>query len=389
MTSLKKKNTLILLIILLTTFFPSTTIFNFLKMVIASVLLIFNLNKSHLYIDKIFFLWAINIILATFVVGLFENTFAVNKLIHEFVRIIYYAVLVSLCCNIKFSLKDLYIGCTFIILVHFTIQLTQYLKLGIFDNFIETYYLAGNADNIHYVQSQSTAYAFRSGSIFINPNVYVCYPYLSTGVFLQYYKNHGSIFSLIMVIVSFFSVVLTGSRMGMVAMLCIIFIFLFFNKGLSDTKVQLLLIGILVVVLFNIKDVIKMMGDLRAFNLGEEAYSGSLSIKLGGLKGYLRNANPVYWLFGGFGSKYTNVAFDFEYAYIFAWFGVFGCYWYLILIKKIYNSRNKMYPIINNITVVSVLLTAMAATSILNMSVFPYIAVISFPELIDTNQVSR
>ena len=91
-------------------------------------------------------------------------------------------------------------------------------------------------------------------------------------------------------------------------------------------------------------------------------------------------------MFGGFGSTATNIAFDFEYAYIFSWFGIFGYIWYFGLIKRIYNSRNRKYPIINNITVISILLTAMAATSILSMSVFPYIAAISFTKIIDNDE---
>ena len=102
-----KENTFIVAIVVATTFLPSTNQFNILKMVIVFLLLLI-LNQGFM-VNKIFVFWSFNILLATLAVILYERNIVANTIVHEGVRVIYYAMIVTLCMRLKLSLKNLYI----------------------------------------------------------------------------------------------------------------------------------------------------------------------------------------------------------------------------------------------------------------------------------------
>ena len=376
-----KENTFIVAIVVATTFLPSTNQFNILKMVIVFLLLLI-LNQGFM-VNKIFVFWSFNILLATLAVILYERNIVANTIVHEGVRVIYYAMIVTLCMRLKLSLKNLYIICVFVVCIHFSIQMTQFLDLGVFNSFIEQYYLAGDANNLHYVQAINDSYSFRSGSIFINPNVYVCYPYLSTGVFLQYYKTKNKYTPLFMAVIAFCSIVLTGSRMGIITYACIILLFLLIEgkQQRGVTKFQIVIVLLVVIAIINWNSLFPMISDMRAFELYDGTYEGSFSVKVQGVLSYLLLSNPLYWIVGSLGSSTTNFAIDMELGYIFAWFGCMGFYWYIKLLKTLYKWHCKDFEIISKVTLFSVVLTGLAASSVLNMSVFPYICVIALTRL--------
>lgn len=376
--AIQKNDNWLLFIVILTTFLPTDSRFSIVKLLLILVAYVYKSSSPTIPQIKLLVLWIENIGIASLAVIICEGTINSNTILHELIRVIYYYLVVALCSKMRISLRSLYISCSIVIWIHFTIQLTQYLRLGIVDSFITRYYLSGDVQNVHYVQAINTSYSFRSGSIFINPNVYVCYPYLSIGVFLQYYQRHAKWNALIMVVIAFISVVLTGSRMGMVTCICIMVWYIIKEAGKAKGKNNIyILVGLLLVfVLLN------WNGDLRAFQFGQSAYENSLGIKLSSIGDYLKISNPVYWLTGSLGSP-SNFHMDIEYGYIFAWFGFFGFIWYSRLLRSIYRTHSVEFKLLSNITIISVLLTGISATSILNMSVFPYICLISFPMLFD------
>lgn len=90
---------------------------------------------------------------------------------------------------------------------------------------------------------------------------------------------------------------------------------------------------------------------------------------------------PLYWVFGSLGSTRVNVPIDMEFGYVFAWFGIIGYYWYFKFIRLIYRKNKSSFPTLCIIMVLAILLTAFGASSILNMNVFPFIAVLAFVNL--------
>lgn len=291
-----------------------------------------------------------------------------------------------LCSRLKVSIEFLFYCCSVVLCIHFMVQVTQYLRMGIFDPYIVKYYLAGNAENIHYQLATQVYYQFRSGSIFINPNVYVCYPYLSMAVFLEYRRQTNSIWAVLMCVVAFASVVLTGSRMGLGSCVLILGWYMFFGnkdrKRVASSNIVPVLLGVVLIFifLFNFDSIGSSTSDLRAFNLSE-AYEGSGSTKLGGFIAYLSNCNPIYWITGSLGSQALNVQYDMELGYVFGWFGILGIIWYKDLIKLVYHNNRNEFKVLSTVATISILMTAIGATSVLNMSVFPYICVISLTTL--------
>jgi len=393
--SSKLKTNFPFVILLATTFLPVNDTFNILKILIVSLLIISTKHPSDLSLaairwKNIIWMWLLSIIVATFSVFIFERHFNTGLLFHEIARIAYYGLVMFLCSKLRISLRFMFYCCAVVLSIHFLIQITQYYRLGVFDPYIVKYYLSGNANNIHYQLATQYYYEFRSGSIFINPNVYVCYPYLSLSVFLEYWRRTKSIVPKLMSLVAFLSVVLTGSRMGLGSCILIFGWFYFYGneeKARNNANIVLSLLVGLVIVAFiasNWHDINSSASDFRAFNL-REAYAGSGSAKLGGFLAYLTHCNPIYWITGSLGSNELNIQFDMELGYVFAWFGILGVVWYKKLIQTVYHNNRQDFKVLSTVATISILLTAIGATSILNMSVFPYICAISLTSVATSN----
>lgn len=377
----EKNNIVVISILLLMTLLPSTNLFFYLRIAVITVLFFFLEGEKKIY--NIFLFWMVNIVLAVACVWLVEQSVAFNTVFHEISRVVYYALFVGICSRCKIQFDVLAKMCGALLLFHFAIQLTQYFHLGLVDHFIETYYLSGNSENLHYIQAVSDSYSFRSGSIFINPNVYVVYPYLCTGVFLQQYERKGNMSSLVFVVICLLSILLTGSRMGILTYACIVIWYLLFRGKRISTKMskgKVLTLIVLLVVLFNWQSISQLFSDSRALQISE-GLDSSFEVKIGGLQGYMEISSPLYWIFGSLGSTRVNVPIDMEFGYVFAWFGIIGYYWYVKFIRLIYRKNKSDFPTLCVIMVLAILLTAFGASSILNMNVFPFIAVLAFVNL--------
>lgn len=386
------KSNVALLILLATTFLPVSERFNLIKL-LTIFLLCFYVPKPkyRTWFDKegkgIIALWLISAIIASLGVLFVEGIFNQSWTFHEFSRILYYGLVMFLCSRIQIDLRFLFFCCCIVLGIHFTIQLTQYLKLGTFNHLIETYYISEeDIGKSHYQQAVSPYYSFRSGSIFINPNVYVCYPYLTLAVILEYYRQTRQLWPLLMIVVAFLSVVFTGSRMGMLAFIIItIWFFKFIGRNKRKRKTNnigtfIFILALVIVGIFFGEELINSMDDFRAFEL-ESAYQSSGETKVSGFLIYLQYCNPFYWLTGSLGSKALNIQIDMEFGYIIAWFGILGIIWYSRLIKGIYRNNLQQFRVLSTIATLGILVTAIGASSVLNMSVFPYICAIALTNL--------
>lgn len=401
-TNNQKSDKIILLIILFTTFLPSYGKFGIIKIILIFVLWSFKTAQGIVderimsYRKKsrgIILLWFISIFLAAFAVFIMEGAVNYSRIVHELSRLFYYIFLIDLSFKISISLKFLFYACSVIIIIHLGIQWAQSRSIAFVDDFIMNNYLGGDEISVsHYLDakynSEVAGIMARTGSIFVNPNVYVCYPYLSLGVFLEYFRRNKGNFPLFMIIAAFVSVIYTGSRMGMGSFLLILIWYLWYSKkfksnipaGALSIKWFLIIIALIFFVILYFQNIIDWINNTRAFSL-DKAYESSGEIKLYGLLGYLKISYPLEWLFGSLGSDRLNIPIDMEWGYIYAWFGILGLIWYLKLIKLIYDYHKKQYRIISTVSALAVILTAIGASSVLNMSVFPFICAIAFTNL--------
>lgn len=378
-----------LIILLLTTFFPANGTFNILRILI--VIALFFITKETpkndvllRYRNLIIILWFVSIIVAMAAVFFVEGDYNQTTLLHEIERLVFYTLLLFLCPRIRTTLSMLFWCCVGIIGIHFFIQVTQYLHLGTFDDFIRTYYVPDGEFHAHFSLAFSEE-GFRSGSIFLNPNVYVCYPYLSLGVFLEYFKRTRSSFVIVAILISFLSILLSGSRMGMVAYLSILLWFIFFRGNNNQYQNPLFYLGLLIffiVILFFINDIGSFMNNQRSFSF-ESAFEGSGGAKRNLFSLYLESSPPIYWITGSLGSLLYVYQIDMEIGYIFAWFGLLGVVWYYLLLKTIYKYNQPKFKIIGTVAIIAILATAMGASSILNLSVFPFICALTLSRIQD------
>lgn len=386
-----RKEDVSLLLLLATTFLPGNDKFNIIRIIIVTLLcFVCRSNQTKSYAGRIgkqiVCLWIGSIFLAMCSVAIVEGGFNTSVILHEISRVFFYSLVIYACVHIRINIKKLFVYCAFILCLHFIIQLTQYLRLGTFNNFIETYYLLGNAENVHYQLATKEYYSFRSGSIFINPNVYVCYPYISLAVFLEYYRRTNAVIPLFLIIIAFISILLTGSRMGLLSFIIILLWYRFYGKRRSlksrhsrSFAKYLLVSCFLILFVFNVKELLSFFSEMRAFNIGE-AYEGSGSSKLIGFIYYLTHSNPLYWLTGSLGTRELAVQIDMEFGYVFAWFGIIGLIWYFKLLNVVYRNNKSEFNVLSSVTTIGILITAIGASSILNMSVFPYICAVSLTQ---------
>lgn len=374
-----------LIILLLTTFFPNNGTFNILRIIIV-IALFFITRKAPKndvllkYRNLILIIWFASIIVALVAVFMVEGDYNQSIISHELERLVFYILLLFLCPRIRATLPMLFWCCIAVIGIHFFIQITQYFHLGIFDDFIRTYYITDGEYHAHFAMAMAED-NFRSGSLFLNPNVYVCYPYISLGVFLEYFKKYHSPVAIVAIIFAFISILLTGSRMGMVAYISIFAWFVFFRGESSQYKNPAFYLGILIaliVIVFFINDINNFISDQRAFSF-EGAYEGSGGVKRNFLGLYLLTCPPIYWFTGSLGTNMYLFQIDMEIGYIFAWFGILGVIWYYLLLKTFFKYRKNNYRIIGTVAVIAILATAMGASSVLNVLVFPFICAITLP----------
>lgn len=398
----KKFNWIVLTIILFTTFIPSFGNYAIYKLIIIFAL--WCIKSTQQIVDEniisyrkkgrnIILFWFLSIFLAAITVVIVEGGLNQSTIIHEISRIAYYLFLIDLCFKTTISLTFLFYACSVIILVHCIIQWAQTASYGPIENYITEYYINGEENLNHYLGNKTNAIhqdkMMRAGSIFVNPNVYVCYPYISLGVFLQYYRRKKGYLPLIMIGVAFMSIVYTGSRMGMGSFLFILAWYLWYSSRVKSNKSSIkgysvIFLLLLFVVLYG-ENLGEWFGETRAFSL-DTAYDTSGEIKFLGFLGYLKLSYPLEWLFGSLGADRLAIPIDAEWGYIFAWFGIFGLIWYLKLIKLVYDYHKTTYPIISTVAAFAIILTAIGASSVLNMSVFPYICAISFTNLLSSQK---
>lgn len=191
--------------------------------------------------------------------------------------------------------------------------------------------------------SSNNISGFRLAGLFRNPNQCSKYVTLITAVFLLDSKT-TFIKSLPFLGLASFSILMTGSRTGLVVFMCLVFFSLFLNDKVSRTAKTtsiIVLIGLALFVLYE-------AADFRGLRV-DEGINDSAGAKFGALKDYLsRSTDPFHFLFGHV-DQYLFVAssgnihssIDCEYGYMIFNYGIVGFAFYIIFFCKLFKGFTK------------------------------------------------
>jgi hypothetical protein len=353
------------------------------------LLLIFLVNnfiiKSSMHIelvkfDKIIFIFIFFLIssyLLAIAVGVFyANGIDLQKIFHEGTRLVYYVltilVISKLCVKFDTILQTMKV----LLVFHLAIQLLQWFGSSEINIFIENIYVSNRivtTTTRHLNLADKTlGTSFRSGSIFLNPNVYMVYPLIFLLFFLEArLAKKKSIYN-VWIFFTFVSLFLTGSRSSLI--ISIVIVLLYINN--FKVVISLLTFFLLILSILSFYDIFSISINSRWFQVQEGLFD-SLAVKFNGFIYYLKNVDSIWlFLFGSLATKFSSIQIDMEIGYILLWFGILGYFWYGIILKLIlrmnYSKRIKM-------GVLSIfLLVGVTATIYFNITVFPFFSLLIF-----------
>ena len=257
----------------------------------------------------------------------------------------------------------------------------QYFELFDTYKFLLNNYLDSGASTAHLDLAYGGRSNFRSGSIYINPNVYMLFPLIFVVVFLYDSNETKSIMPYLWIMASAMSIFLTGSRTGLVLFVIIFGFYVLSNKQNKAKNITVLIVG--VIALFLIFSLLGGSFDSRMFDINTE---DSFGIKFQGLIGYFKISNPAYWIFGSIASS-VSVPIDMEFGYIVSWFGVIGLFWYFSLIKSLGTNIKPGTKFYYRAIQALIIVNMISSSAILNMSFFPFLCLVVFPNIIGRKEV--
>lgn len=300
---------------------------------------------------------------------------------HEVMRMIYCALLIMSVSKLYISFNVIYLAALVAFIPNFAIQVLEYIHFPGIIGFIQQHYVTDPATNlVHLQQATYTGADFRSGSVFINPNVYMVIPMISMCVFFYRDRTKPSLLNTCLIVATLVSGLLTGSRTSIVVMATIMVIY--YSKYSTGTS-KLVMFAIIAVAA--VKYGSGMLSNSRALQLAD---TSSFDAKYMSFIWYWQRtaSMPLLWFTGSLGS-YMTIGMDSEWGYIYAWYGIFGIMWYLRYINTMWkNNRNiKFY---SKLITISCAMVAMTATVLLCMPVYSFAGLVAFSHLRENERIS-
>lgn len=361
-------------------FLPMSSICNILRLGIAVLLFIMvSLRKGINNITKTMFIifacMLMSLIFSRLAVLAFEGKANEALWIHELQRIGFYIILILVVYNYKVSFDFLFKICVVTLFFHVTIQTLQLMGVEAVFDFIETYYLEEGDSGIHLSLARSKNIAsFRSGSIYMNPNVYMVVPLSILGVVLQRDKQKFSLFNMFLIMVTLYSLLLTGSRTSVIIAICMIVYYIIKREELHEFRWVFLGFGAVIL----IATIGILAAKYRAFNI-VDGLSSSLGVKMENFSEYIIYSPTVYLITGSLSSRRT-VGMDSEWTHIYAYFGILGIIWYVSFLKLLLRNKEK-YPIHAKLLTLNVCMVAASASVMLCMPVFSFVCLLLLAEI--------
>ena len=382
MNTRNRSDELIAYVFALLIYIPSNSWGNIIRMGLLSVVFIFKyLRESHARRDVTAIAgdMVISPLLSSVIVFLFEGVLGSSLFIHEMMRMIFSALMLLTVTKMNVSFKCIYRIALLALLPNLAIQLMQYLHIGDISSVIRAYYLTEDVTGwSHLDLASGTEIEFRSGSVFLNPNVYMVIPLMSLVVFLQQDRLKPKLVNYIFILCSVLSCLLTGSRTSTVAS---VFIFGFYFLRYANKRSKIVIIAMMVLIAAEMgKSLSEESRALQLFNF-EDGNADSLIVKIKGFLWFWQStlSIPVYWLTGALTSSIA-VSIDCEWGHIYTWYGIFGLYWYIKYLKIAINQNSSVSYYAKPLTYVSGII-AITASVLLCMPIYSFVAVLLFANL--------
>ena len=372
-----KYNYFTVLIIALLTLVPLTTLGNLLRLGIAGVLLLFkdrSNSKLHKNMPLMFLAMVVGIFISFVTVTLVEGTADFSVTLHEMQRFAFYILLIIVVYDYKVPFKYIYWICISILLFNFAIQLLQFNGAEWVNDFIRQYYLVGSDTHLELATTKYGTASFRSGSIYMNPNVYMVIPCSVLCVVLQANIKKPSILNYLFAVVCIWSLLLTGSRTTFIVAVAIVVIYFILDKNVGRIKWAIIAAGVLLLII----NMDSLQENYRIFDVSS-GFDSSVGHKLSGFSAYLENANPIYFVTGSLSSSFSPMI-DAEWGYVFAYFGIIGLYWYVTFIMMLDRNKDTL-PFLSVALRLVICLIACTATIVLCMPVFSFFCLIGLVEI--------
>lgn len=269
---------------------------------------------------------------------------ASSKSILTTVNLLLMLLLFPFVTDVRIRNVFLYIAIIYVIVS----QITMFVNVPAISSFYEALYplTEENGDYYQYVLSTANSgniSGYRLAGLFRNPNQCSKYVTLITAVFLLDSKI-PFIKSLHFLGIAAFSVIMTGSRTGLVVFMTLIFVSLFLKESVSKTSkhLSIVLLVFLAAVLLN------MASDFRGLRV-DDGLNDSANSKFGAVIDYLSHEfDLIYFLFGHLdqylfvaSSDLVHPTLDCEYGNMIFNYGFIGFTLYIIFFCRLYKNFSK------------------------------------------------
>lgn len=330
----------------------------------------------------------------------FSSILAPSLVAKEIYRAVIYAIIFEILLYSKINIKSYARVWKVIVFIIVAIAILQYIKIFDIDSILK--YIYGDSSQYHNTQFTELS-AFRSGSVFGNPNVLASFlvAALAINFFLDSQMKEAFISRLIKVGVILIGLILTGSRTGMLIGVIIITVYLLVkskgNRVIFFKNIFLLLLGLAcfvgVAVLFFDFDLTEIF-SYRMFQVSAGTQN-SLNIKYARFTNLLKHMTPWNLVLGYGPFAYTssdNLAVDFDFGYFITYFGVIGLVLYCILLSAIYHFGDYKLAgrkFLNTVFLIIVLFFGITSGVYFNLRIFAVYLLMFIPTLyVDDKQIS-
>ena len=330
----------------------------------------------------------------------FSKLINLNTSVKELLRVVVYIMVLQTMAMINLDIRTHLTVWTIITVITAVIVILQFTKIVDMNGMLISFY----GYSKQFVRAEeSNLSMFRGGSVFVNPNVFACFlaAMLANYLFALRFVKESVISKIIMFTLLMTSLILSGSRTGMVLALLLILYHVYSTsqkKHRVFTRNALLIVAALAVVVFVLREgfSIDLLGlsDLRMFRI-EEGMEDSLGIKLELFTNMLKEMNITNLFFGYGAYDYTkNIEHmvDFDLGYFLTYFGLFGFGAYLLLLRGIYKwgdytlaGRKKL----NMMLILIMLVFGLTAGIYFNLRMFTVCVVVFMPSLNDMKMKQR
>ncbi len=374
----KKYNYIPVLIVALLTLVPLTSLGNILRLGVAGILFLFkdrSCSKISVRLTTVFLAMIVGVMISCVTVTLVEGSSNFAVTMHELQRFVFYILLILVVYDYKVPFNYIYWICIAILLFNLTIQILQFNDVEWVYDFIKNNYVTTSTSHLDLATTEYGTESFRSGSIYLNPNVYMVIPCTTLCVILQANTLKHNIINYVWAVATLYSLLLTGSRTTFFVATALVVYYFITDKKLG--KARFVIMGILFfLLLINYNS---LVSNYRIFDL-DLSSDGSFGVKIGGLMAYLKNAHPLYFITGSLSSSLV-VQIDAEWGYVFSYFGVLGIYWYINFLLLIYDRNKAVLPFLTKTVTLVIMLIAMTASVVLCMPVFSFFCLVGLVEI--------